>query len=92
MLFTARQKDRAAMEVTELVHAVKHPHPHANVQSSHPAPGRASSTVGEASVPFGKYQKSTDQRGSQTIPRSEQFTGEGLPKRHRSSGFRSFMG
>nr|AML76696.1 putative LOV domain-containing protein [Azolla sp. BC-2016] len=99
--YDARQKDRAAMEVTEIVQAVKHPHPHANVQSSQPArasstvgeaPARASSTVGEASVPFGKYKKSTDQRGSQTIPRSEQFTGEGLPKRHRSSGFRSFMG
>ena len=78
------------MEVTELVQAVRHPH--ANVQSSHPASGRSVSAIGERIAPFGKYQKSTDQRGSQTMPRPDHLINEGLPKRHRSSGFRSFIG
>nr|AHZ63872.1 phototropin [Pilularia globulifera] len=94
--YDARQKDRAAMDVTEIVRAVKHPH--ANTQSSTPLPKELrTSTTGAnnfGTMPLINEQsvlKTTDHRWSQTMGRSEQM-GDGVPKRHRSSGFRSFIG
>lgn len=97
--YDARQKDRAAMQVTELVQAVRHPHPH--VQSPNQPPSEVKSSVGDQPVPGiieQVFSKSSDHGGSQTIGRTEQMghgsiaPTEGVPKRHRSSGFRSLIG
>nr|AML78029.1 putative LOV domain-containing protein [Lindsaea linearis] len=91
--YDARQKDRAAMEVTELVQAVKHPHSSAPVPTQWPASLRSSlgDTAAAASAipPLHEHShmKLPDRQGSQPTP-----AGEGLPKKHRSSGFRSLMG
>nr|AML79503.1 putative LOV domain-containing protein [Woodsia ilvensis] len=71
--YDARQKDRAAMEVTELVQAVRHPHP--NMHSSTHEPLSVKSTIAEI--------------GNAGVAPPQN---EGVPKRHRSSGFRSLMG
>uniref|UniRef100_A0A126X355 non-specific serine/threonine protein kinase n=1 Tax=Adiantum aleuticum TaxID=412743 RepID=A0A126X355_9MONI len=84
--YDARQKDRAVMDVTELVQAVKHPHHNGHAPQHHP-PSSVKSSIAEvanvATVP------------PLTDPRSSLGTGpmsDGVPKRHRSSGFRSLMG
>lgn len=88
----ARQKDRAVMEVTELVQAVRHPHP--NMHSSTHQPSSVKSSIGEvaragAAPPQNEqlHMKSADHRSLGTSK-----TDEGVPKRHRSSGFRSLIG
>lgn len=94
--YDARQKDRAAMEVTELLQAVRHPHP--NMHSSTHQPSSVTSSIGEvatvgAAPPQNEqlHTKSVDHRGSLGASRTDQMN-EGVPKRHRSSGFRSLMG
>nr|AML76618.1 putative LOV domain-containing protein [Polypodium glycyrrhiza] len=90
--YDARQKDKAAVEVTELVHAVRHPHPHMH-SSAHLPP--VNSSIGEvanvATAPPQSEQKSSSLRGSLGSAKMDP-TNEGAGKRHRSSGFRSFMG
>uniref|UniRef100_A0A126X0E2 non-specific serine/threonine protein kinase n=1 Tax=Lygodium japonicum TaxID=13824 RepID=A0A126X0E2_LYGJA len=88
--YDARQRDRAVMQVTELLQAVRHPH-HSSLTSPHPPPASVNYAGGAVNVPNEPLSKTIDSRGSQTIIRTEQ-TPEGVPKRHRSSGFRSLMG
>lgn len=94
--YDARQKDRAAMQVTELVQAVRHPHP--NIHSPTTPPTALKSSAGEVATVVATHlvneqplSKSADRRGSQTVGRTDQMV-EGVPKRHRSSGFRSLIG
>uniref|UniRef100_A0A126WZ90 non-specific serine/threonine protein kinase n=1 Tax=Dipteris conjugata TaxID=32108 RepID=A0A126WZ90_9MONI len=97
--YDARQKDRAAMQVTELVHAVRHPHAHPQ------SPNQSSSVVKGSENYLGvptitsqvteqPLSKSADRRGSNSMVKAEQMAaqGETVPKRHRSSGFRSLIG
>nr|AHZ63873.1 phototropin [Osmunda regalis]AML78893.1 putative LOV domain-containing protein [Osmunda sp. BC-2016] len=99
--YDARQKDRAAMDVTELLQAVRHPQP---VSTNHQQAALKSPEGGLAILPVAPQGieqpvfKSANRRGSQTMVRTEN-TGhgiaapvEGIPKRHRSSGFRSLIG
>lgn len=94
--YDARQKDRASVQVTELVQAVRHPAlPNQPLSAMNipegdvTVPG-ATSQTNEQSLP-----KSADRQGSQTMAKTDQIghgSTEGFPKRHRSSGFRSLMG
>nr|AML79413.1 putative LOV domain-containing protein [Notholaena montieliae] len=85
--YDARQKDRAAMEVTEIVQAVKHPH-HNHASHHHP-PSVKSSLAEVASVP--PVPPLNDRRSSLGAGKADPM-GDAVPKRHRSSGFRSLMG
>nr|AML78267.1 putative LOV domain-containing protein [Pteris vittata] len=83
--YDARQKDRAVMDVTEIVQAVKHPH-----HSSHHPPPSVKSSIPE--VPnVAPAPPLNDRRSSLGAGKTDQ-TSEGVPKRHRSSGFRSLIG
>ncbi|KAH7300514.1 hypothetical protein KP509_24G066200 [Ceratopteris richardii] len=86
--YDARQKDRAVMEVTEIVQAVKHPHhipPSSSVKSS------IAEVANAAVVPPLSDRRSSLGRSSLGTSKTDQ-TSDGMMKRHRSSGFRSFMG
>nr|AHZ63871.1 phototropin [Pteridium aquilinum] len=85
--YDARQKDRAAMEVTELVQAVKHPHP-STPSSSHPARSSIAEMATVVTAPL--QNELPHRRGSQGGSRTDQMLE--APKRHRSSGFRSLIG
>uniref|UniRef100_A0A126WWZ9 non-specific serine/threonine protein kinase n=1 Tax=Polystichum acrostichoides TaxID=28470 RepID=A0A126WWZ9_POLAC len=81
--YDARQKDRAAMDVTELVHAVRHPHPNMHSSTHQPTIGEIANVAG---APPQNEQKSRGSLGGAS--RND----DGVPKRHRSSGFRSLIG
>ncbi|KAI5071421.1 hypothetical protein GOP47_0013672 [Adiantum capillus-veneris] len=87
--YDARQKDRAVMDVSELIQAVKHPHHNGHAPQHHP-PSSVKSTIAEvpsvATVP-----PMTDRRSSLGPGKSDSMS-DGIPKRHRSSGFRSLIG
>uniref|UniRef100_A0A126X439 non-specific serine/threonine protein kinase n=1 Tax=Woodsia scopulina TaxID=1498956 RepID=A0A126X439_9MONI len=90
--YDARQKDRAAMEVTELLQAVRHPHPNMHSSSHQPPSVKTIAEIGNAgAAPLQNEMKSADRRGSLGASRADQMN-DGVPKRHRSSGFRSLMG
>uniref|UniRef100_A0A126WZC5 non-specific serine/threonine protein kinase n=1 Tax=Asplenium platyneuron TaxID=210162 RepID=A0A126WZC5_9MONI len=86
--YDARQKDRAAMEVSELLQAVRHPHPNMH-SSAQPLPS-VKSSIGDI-APTGGAPQQNDHGGSLGAARTDQ-TNEGVPKRHRSSGFRTLIG
>uniref|UniRef100_A0A126X2E0 non-specific serine/threonine protein kinase n=1 Tax=Pityrogramma trifoliata TaxID=164275 RepID=A0A126X2E0_9MONI len=80
--YDARQKDRAVMEVTELLQAVKRPN-----RASHQLPQSLKSSIGDvAPAPL-----SSDRRSSLGAVKGDQ-TSEGVAKSHRSSGFRMLIG
>uniref|UniRef100_A0A126WWQ5 non-specific serine/threonine protein kinase n=1 Tax=Gaga arizonica TaxID=414605 RepID=A0A126WWQ5_9MONI len=87
--YDARQKDRAAMEVTEIVQAVRHPHHTAHAPHHLPHPSVKSSIGEGASVP--PVPPLNDRRSSLGAGKADPM-GDSMPKRHRSSGFRSLMG
>nr|AML78601.1 putative LOV domain-containing protein [Vittaria lineata] len=85
--YDARQKDKAAMQVTELLQAVRHPHQNANLppQNSHLSAMNSIGEVGNvAPLP-------ADRKSSLGTAKSDSIS-DGLPKKHRSSGFRSLIG
>nr|AML76494.1 putative LOV domain-containing protein [Adiantum raddianum] len=87
--YDSRQKERAAMEVTELVQAVKHPH-HTGHALQHNPPSSVNSSIGEV-VNVSTVPSMNDRRSSLGTGKSDPMS-DGVPKRHRSSGFRSLMG
>nr|AML76783.1 putative LOV domain-containing protein [Ophioglossum vulgatum] len=93
--YDARQKDRATMEVTELIQAVKHPHARGRSLTQQPTKGFTE----RASLPFAQ---AGNRRVSQMVTKSEYSEvhgaseatsiNEGSTKRPRSSAIRSFIG
>ncbi|MCO5582354.1 hypothetical protein L7F22_036248 [Adiantum nelumboides] len=88
--YDARQKDRAVMEVSELIHAVRHPHQNGHGPPNHP-PLSVKSSIGEGANVAAVPPPLTDRRSSLGTGKGDPMS-DGVPKRHRSSGFRSLMG
>nr|AML76496.1 putative LOV domain-containing protein [Adiantum raddianum] len=86
--YDSRQKDKAAMEVTEILQAVKHPHHNGHTSQHHPSSVKSttSEVANVATVP-----PPNDRRSSLGTGKTDQ-TSDGVPRHHRSSGFRSLMG